>query len=574
MTFNTDKIITQKISVSPNEVEPVYPVDVKSDEDEDINYIGIGWDEDKTRGFEIDIAGEYKRANYIFKWEDGDTQYFASGNSGRDILAMQSWGRVGINVPTLLGNIEILRIVQTGSNTYATITCETPHRLSNNTPITIEWATETKFNGNFVITNITTMTFRINGLSVGAVTEEPTAAKVVMATNIPAAFAIFPQYFDSVYAFDKALDTGAGTGYTNITGQMRTSFLPWDVIVPVATGSYLYLGKKYPRRATSINMETASVGGSAIVVEYSTASWWTALSTSTTSGNSLVDTTNRLRQDWTITRDLKSFKSLWKQQILQTNPAPQYTQNLYWIRISLTGTITTAPTAKSVSNHGVDRFAIYAQSWDVSPALVADSVGRVWFLPPELETKYNMWGLTGLTTSKFEVVAEDWTRSDFVYYLANSASDQHPAVIYARSWGTVAAKTAVINGMDIWWTYGFAYDGSQFREIASIKFEAASAASAGNVSGRMVWFVRNTTNTSAERWRVDENGNFAINNTTPRSKLDVNGWIRMANDVDTASANKAGTLRYRADANNSYVDMCMQTGASTYSRVNIKTNTW
>lgn len=35
-----------------------------------------------------------------------------------------------------------------------------------------------------------------------------------------------------------------------------------------------------------------------------------------------------------------------------------------------------------------------------------------------------------------------------------------------------------------------------------------------------------------------------------------------------------GTIRYRTDSNNSYVEMCMQTGASTYSWIVINQNTW
>lgn len=70
------------------------------------------------------------------------------------------------------------------------------------------------------------------------------------------------------------------------------------------------------------------------------------------------------------------------------------------------------------------------------------------------------------------------------------------------------------------------------------------------------------------------NGNVGIGTTTPQSKLQVNGGVQMADDTDTASAAKVGTLRYRADANNSYVDMCMQTGASTYEWINIVQNNW
>jgi hypothetical protein len=56
--------------------------------------------------------------------------------------------------------------------------------------------------------------------------------------------------------------------------------------------------------------------------------------------------------------------------------------------------------------------------------------------------------------------------------------------------------------------------------------------------------------------------------------LQVNGGVQLANDTDTASASKVGTFRYYTSGNNSYVDMCMQTGAATYAWVNIVQNTW
>jgi hypothetical protein len=68
--------------------------------------------------------------------------------------------------------------------------------------------------------------------------------------------------------------------------------------------------------------------------------------------------------------------------------------------------------------------------------------------------------------------------------------------------------------------------------------------------------------------------NVGIGTTTPVSKLQVAGGIQMADDTDTASAAKVGTLKYRVSGNNSYVDMCMQTGAATYEWVNIVQNNW
>jgi hypothetical protein len=504
---------------------PAYPLHVYSDSDEDTNYITIAGQEDKTKGFVIETNGNYKWSNYIYDGEDGDTQYFASGNSGRDVLTMQSGGRVGINIPTLLANIGVLRIVQTGSNTYATLTTETPHRISNGTTIRIEGATTEKFNGSFVVSSVSTMTFRISGLEVGAVSEEPTDAEVVMDTTIPAAFSIMPQYFDSVYTFDKSLDTGAGTGYTNVTADMRTSF-GTSTVLKTTSGSYLYIGKQYPWRATSVNIATASNGASGIVVEYSTATGWTALTTSVTSGNSLVDNTSRLRNDGNISWDLRSFKNLWKPQILQVNPAPQYTQNLYWIRVSLTGTITTAPVAYAIGNHGVDRLAVFGQSGDLNPFFKLDQMGRMGLLPAELETDYKLGTLSGLTTSKFEVVAEDGARSDFVYYLANNDAAAHPAILMARSGGTVAAKTPVTNGMDLGGIYGEAYDGTTFREASKILMESASDATTSKVSSVVSFFTRPTqTDGIQQRMRIDSNGRVGIGQNPASGMLDLAGTL-------------------------------------------------
>jgi len=69
-------------------------------------------------------------------------------------------------------------------------------------------------------------------------------------------------------------------------------------------------------------------------------------------------------------------------------------------------------------------------------------------------------------------------------------------------------------------------------------------------------------------------GKVGIGTTAPQSALQVNGGVQLANDTASPSASKVGTFRYRTSGNNSYVDMCMQTGASTYAWVNIVANTW
>ncbi|MBI5399636.1 hypothetical protein HZB07_03355 [Candidatus Saganbacteria bacterium] len=66
-----------------------------------------------------------------------------------------------------------------------------------------------------------------------------------------------------------------------------------------------------------------------------------------------------------------------------------------------------------------------------------------------------------------------------------------------------------------------------------------------------------------------------IGTNTPSASLEVNGGIKFGGD-DTASptVNKAGTIRYRVIGNASFVDICMQTGATSYEWVNIATRSW
>ena len=58
------------------------------------------------------------------------------------------------------------------------------------------------------------------------------------------------------------------------------------------------------------------------------------------------------------------------------------------------------------------------------------------------------------------------------------------------------------------------------------------------------------------------------------SNLTCTGYVEVGQSSDTANSNNTGAIRYRSDANNSYQEMSMQTGATTYAWVIIQQNTW
>lgn len=69
-----------------------------------------------------------------------------------------------------------------------------------------------------------------------------------------------------------------------------------------------------------------------------------------------------------------------------------------------------------------------------------------------------------------------------------------------------------------------------------------------------------------------------IGTNSPAAALQVDGGVQMGNDSSAASAALAGTLRYRVTTfgitKYSYVDMCMQIGATSYKWINIVQNSW
>ena len=73
---------------------------------------------------------------------------------------------------------------------------------------------------------------------------------------------------------------------------------------------------------------------------------------------------------------------------------------------------------------------------------------------------------------------------------------------------------------------------------------------------------------TAPKMVIKNTGKAGIGTTTPQSKLQVAGGIQMADDTDTASATKVGTMRYRTGTE--YVDV---TGAELVTNGDFATDT-
>lgn len=74
----------------------------------------------------------------------------------------------------------------------------------------------------------------------------------------------------------------------------------------------------------------------------------------------------------------------------------------------------------------------------------------------------------------------------------------------------------------------------------------------------------------------DDSNNDATKSMTVEQLVDYVGTrsIKIGDIVDPAEAGNAGTFRYREVGNNSYIDLAMRTGASSYAWINIVQNNW
>ena len=65
-----------------------------------------------------------------------------------------------------------------------------------------------------------------------------------------------------------------------------------------------------------------------------------------------------------------------------------------------------------------------------------------------------------------------------------------------------------------------------------------------------------------------------VQNMSVQGRIQASSSVMVGNNTITASAADVGGIRYRVSGNNSYMDMCMQTGSNSYAWVNVVQNQW
>ena len=161
-----------------------------------------------------------------------------------------------------------------------------------------------------------------------------------------------------------------------------------------------------------------------------------------------------------------------------------------------------------------------------------------------------------------------------VDFRVEANTNSHAFFVEAEGAGKVGiGLTAPLANLDISNVAGTTYQQWSYDNPGANNYNLtlSETVTAGNV--RFVFDQKNA-GTQYSDVLVFNQGKIGVGTDEPQSKLQVDGGIQMADDTDTASATKVGTQRYRTSGNNSYVDMCMQTGATTYEWINILENNW
>jgi len=124
-----------------------------------------------------------------------------------------------------------------------------------------------------------------------------------------------------------------------------------------------------------------------------------------------------------------------------------------------------------------------------------------------------------------------------------------PVLYSTKTRGTASSKTIVSSGDSLFALGIQGYDGATNAAAASINFSVDGAPGSNDMPGRITFATTpDGTAAAVERMRIDNSGNVGIGTTSPVTKLDVAGTVKIADGSEpcTIAAN-GGMLRYTSN---------------------------
>ena len=203
------------------------------------------------------------------------------------------------------------------------------------------------------------------------------------------------------------------------------------------------------------------------------------------------------------------------------------------------------------SGRGKCEFSIGGSGGSGTPSLVKATVNTAWSnANSTIKVDFNS---KSSAFSEFRVVRNATSNKSFVDVKVSGGEDNVLLQVYPIAWDSAyAVDFTNVTTLP---------SGDSVETSVPLTNTAFALANNNGSEGEFVFKVDHDSKVYAEELFISQ-------------RAIVDGGIRIANDNSIASASNVGTLRYRTSGNNSYVDMSMQTGASTYAWVNIVQNTW
>lgn len=124
---------------------------------------------------------------------------------------------------------------------------------------------------------------------------------------------------------------------------------------------------------------------------------------------------------------------------------------------------------------------------------------------------------------------------------SGNTSGLDPQIVFRTSHGTLTSPTSILQGDSVGGFYAAPYNGSSYVHNAFLGFVTDTAS-----QGTGITFKTGSGGVRNERLRITSTGNIGVGTSSPVTRLDVSGGVRISMEAATCATSFAGTLRYNS----------------------------